>query len=142
MPLSTAEREEFLAEPHIAAISIAAGPGRGPLTVPIWYSYTPGGEVLVITGVHTRKAKLIAEAGRFSLMVEVMAPHRVRYVSVEGPVARTAPGTDEMVRTMATRYMPPDRLEAYLAMAKAQHGEQLAIYMRPQRWLSRDLVPV
>ncbi|MFD4637091.1 pyridoxamine 5'-phosphate oxidase family protein [Lentzea sp. NPDC058436] len=142
MSLTVAEREEFLAQPHIAAISVVAGSGRGPLTVPIWYSYRPGGDVLVITGAQSRKAGLIAEAGRFSLMVETMTPQQVCYVSVEGPVVRTEAGTDAMVRTMATRYMPPDRLEAYLAMAKALHGEQVAISMRPEHWLSRNLVPV
>lgn len=34
--LSVRDRELFLAEPHIAALSVSAGPGRGPLTVPIW----------------------------------------------------------------------------------------------------------
>jgi hypothetical protein len=42
--LSVRDRELFLAEPHIAALSVSAGPGRGPLTVPIWYQYEPGGE--------------------------------------------------------------------------------------------------
>ena len=42
--LSVADREQFLAEPHIAALSVAAGPDRGPLTLPIWYQYEPGGE--------------------------------------------------------------------------------------------------
>ncbi|MCZ9342993.1 pyridoxamine 5'-phosphate oxidase family protein, partial [Streptomyces sp. TRM76130] len=37
MALSRAEREQFLAEPHIAALAVDAGAGRAPLTVPIWY---------------------------------------------------------------------------------------------------------
>ena len=37
------EREAFLADLHVGVISIAEE-GRGPLTVPIWYSYEPGGE--------------------------------------------------------------------------------------------------
>lgn len=41
MALSKEEREQFLAEPHIAALSVYAGDKRGPLTVPIWYQYTP-----------------------------------------------------------------------------------------------------
>jgi hypothetical protein len=44
MALSKDEREQFLSEPHIAALSVYAGDSRGPLTVPIWYQYTPGGE--------------------------------------------------------------------------------------------------
>ncbi len=33
--LSVHDRELFLAEPHIAALSVSAGPDRGPLTVPV-----------------------------------------------------------------------------------------------------------
>ena len=43
MALSENEREQFLAEPHIGALSVADGTERGPLTVPIWYLYSPGG---------------------------------------------------------------------------------------------------
>jgi hypothetical protein len=69
MVLSLIEREQFLAEPHIAALSVSAGPDRGPLTVPIWYQYTPGGEVWVLTSPGSRKARLIEQAGGFSLML-------------------------------------------------------------------------
>ena len=54
--LTVQERELFLAEPHIAALSVSAGPGRGPLTVPIWYQYEPGGEVWILTEARSRKA--------------------------------------------------------------------------------------
>jgi len=35
--VSVRDRELFLAEPHIAALSVSAGRSRGPLTLPIWY---------------------------------------------------------------------------------------------------------
>jgi len=79
--LSVRDRELFLAEPHIAALSVSAGPGRGPLIVPIWYQYAPGGEAWVLTEAESRKVWLIEAAGRFTLMVERVAP-TVRYVSV------------------------------------------------------------
>src|SRR3989454_3855877 len=40
--LFRSEREAFLADTHVAVVSIADGE-RGPLAVPIWYAYTPGG---------------------------------------------------------------------------------------------------
>ncbi len=44
MALSQDERELFLAEPRVAALSAYAGDTRGPLVVPpIWYQYTPPG---------------------------------------------------------------------------------------------------
>ena len=138
--LSARDRELFLAEPHIAALSVSAGPGRGPLTVPIWYQYAPGGEAWVLTEAGSRKVRLIEAAGRFTLMVERVVP-TVRYVSVEGPVTRTVPGTDELLREIATRYLPPEKVPAYIEFARADFGEQVAIYLRPQRWLSADLGP-
>jgi hypothetical protein len=138
MPLSEHERQEFLAEPHVAALSVAAGPDRAPLVVPIWYHYTPGGELWFHTPVGSRKAKLIDAAGRVSLLVDE-AGARVRYVSVEGPVVRTEPGSDEVVRTMTARYLPAERVNAYVEFALAEHGEQVVYHVRPERWLSADL---
>ncbi|MEU7632551.1 pyridoxamine 5'-phosphate oxidase family protein [Nocardia sp. NPDC049220] len=137
MPLTSDERQQFFAQPHIAALSVSAGSGRGPLTVPIWYQYRPGGEVWVLTGPQSQKMRLIREAGRFTLMVEQVEP-TVRYVSVEGPVIRVAPATDEMHREMVARYLPAESVDAYLKAAEA-YGEQVAIYLRPEHWLSADL---
>jgi nitroimidazol reductase NimA-like FMN-containing flavoprotein (pyridoxamine 5'-phosphate oxidase superfamily) len=138
MALSVSEREQFFAEPHVAAMAVDAEDGRGPLVVPIWYQYEPGGEAWVLTGVGSRKARLIEAAGRFSLMVERVQPS-VRYVSVEGSVTRTGPMADEMLEEMAARYLPPQVVKGYIKMAKAEHGEQQFISMRPERWLSSDL---
>jgi PPOX class probable F420-dependent enzyme len=138
MPMSKAQREQFLAEPHVAALSVAAGPDRAPLTVPIWYQYSPGGEIWFHTSADSRKARLIGAAGRVSLLVDE-AGERVRYVSVEGPVTRTGPGTDEVVREMSARYLPADRVAPYVEFALAEHGEQVVFFVRPERWLSADL---
>ena len=138
--LSVSDRELFLAEPHIAALSVSAGPDRGPLTVPMWYQYTPGGEAWILTEAASRKARLIADAGRFSLMVERLTP-TIRYVSIEGPVTRTIGVTEELERELTERYLPPEKAAAYLAFAKATFGAQVVIYLRPQRWLAQDLGP-
>jgi glyoxylate utilization-related uncharacterized protein len=137
--LSLHDREFFLAEPHVAALSVSAGPARGPLTLPIWYQYVPGGEAWVLTEAASRKARLIAAAGRFTLMVDRVMP-TVRYVSVEGPVTRTVPGTDALLREITGRYLPPEKVLAYLEFA-AGRDEQVAIYLRPERWLTADLGP-
>jgi hypothetical protein len=138
--LSVRDRELFLAEPHIAALSVSAGPDRGPLTVPIWYQYEPGGQAWILTPAESRKARLIEAAGRFTLMVERVRP-TVRYVSVEGPVTRTIPGTDELLREITERYLRPEEVPGYLEFARTELGDQVAIYLRPQRWLSADLGP-
>ena len=51
------------------------------------------------------------------------------------------PGTDELLREITVRYLPPEKVPAYLAFAQAELSEQIAIYLRPQRWLSSDLRP-
>lgn len=138
--LSVREREAFLAEPRVAALSVSADQGHGPLIVPIWYQYAPGGEAWVLTEARSRKARLIGTAGRFSLMVNRVMP-TTRYVSVEGPVTRTAPGTDELLWEIAGRYLPPDKVTDYVEFAKTELGEHVAIYLRPERWLTADLGP-
>jgi hypothetical protein len=138
--LSVRDRELFLAEPHIEALSVSDGPARGPLTLPIWYQYKPGGEAWVLTEAKSRKARLIEAAGRFSLMVQRRAPTN-RYVSVEGPVTRVVPGTDELLLEITQRYLSPERVPAYLEFARTELGEQVAIYLHPERWLTADLGP-
>jgi hypothetical protein len=136
--LSLEEREPLLAEPRIAALSVSAGPDRAPLTLPVWYQYVPGGEVWLLTSPASRHARLIEQAGRFSLMVERTDPS-LRYVFVEGPATRTAPRTDAMLREMTQRYLRPDIVDSYLAFAKAELADEVVIYMQPERWLSADV---
>ncbi|MYR44482.1 pyridoxamine 5'-phosphate oxidase family protein [Streptomyces sp. SID5910] len=138
MALSREEREQFLAEPHIAALAVDAEGGRAPLTVPIWYQYEAGGDAWIMTGLDSRKNKLIQAAGRFSLLVDRLEP-TIRYVSVEGPVVETAPGTIELLREMSARYLPAEKVDGYVDFAWKNHGEQVVVRMRPERWVSSDL---
>lgn len=138
MALTRSEREEFLAEPHVGALAVDGGDGRAPLTVPIWYGYTPGSHLWVLTGADSRKTRLIQAAGRFSMMVDRVRPS-VRYVSVEGPVVGVEPGTEEHLEAIAHRYLPERAAARYMEFARAELGAQVVISMRPERWLSADL---
>jgi Pyridoxamine 5'-phosphate oxidase len=138
MALTRAEREKFLAEPHVGAMSVDGGEGRAPLTVPIWYQYSPGAALWVLTGAHSRKTQLVESAGRFSMMVDRVRPS-VRYVSVEGPVTAVEPGTEDHLHEIAHRYLPAESAQRYLEFARAELGEQVVVSMRPERWLSADL---
>lgn len=137
MALDLIARQEFLTEPHVAALSVADR-GRGPLSVPIWYQYVPDRELWVLTPAESRKARLIMQAGRFSMLVQRVAP-TVRYVAVEGPVERILPGTRRDLEEISRRYLPPEQAAAYIKMAEADHGEQVVIALRPEHWLSADL---
>ena len=134
MPLSIAEREEFLAQPHVAALSVSAGSDRGPLIVPIWYHYVPGGPLWVSTRRESRKGKLIAETGRFSLLVDRVAP-TTRYVSVEGRVTAMRPSSEDDLRAIASRYLVPGKVEAYVEFARGEYR----IELEPEHWFSSDL---
>jgi hypothetical protein len=136
--LSREEREQFLSEPHVAALSVDAGEGRAPLTVPVWYQYRPGGDIWIMTGRDSRKGRLIAAAGRFTLLVDRTEP-TIRYVSVEGPVTTTAPLDGEALQEMASRYLRAEKVAAYVEFASANHGAQVVIRMRPEHWFSSDL---
>jgi hypothetical protein len=104
----------------------------------VWYSYRPDGEVSVITGASSRKAQLIAAAGRFSLCAQSeAAPYK--YVSVEGPVTATvAPADPEETRAMAHRYLGPEFGDLYLAATAERAPENCAIRMGPESWLTSD----
>ncbi|HEY0447858.1 pyridoxamine 5'-phosphate oxidase family protein [Actinophytocola sp.] len=133
--MTVAEREAFLAEVHIGVLAVARD-GRGPLAVPVWYRYEPGGDVLVWMDRDSVKDRVIRKAGRFSLVAQTEElPYK--YVSVEGPVVSndTAPTRDEAL-AIAGRYLPPDEAVAYVD--GALNEASLLVVMRPERWLSND----
>ena len=65
-----AERQEFLSGMHVGVLSVAAADGRPPASVPIWYDYSPGGNIRINTGASRRKARLIERAGAVTLVVQ------------------------------------------------------------------------
>src|SRR5262245_2639683 len=112
LAMSRAEREAFLADTRVGIVSISED-GRGPLTVPVWYRYTPGGEVLFATGDAARKRRLLERAGRASLCVQTETPPYL-YVSVEGPTTIDRVDFEGHTREMALRYLGARMGEAYL----------------------------
>ena len=131
--MSRAEREEFLAGVHVGVLSVASGDGRGPLAIPVWYTYQPGGTVNVSTGRSTRKARAIEAAGRCSLCAQDERPP-YKYVTVEGP-AVMAEATDAERLELARRYLGIEGGDAYIAANPG--GSQVMIRMTPEHWLSR-----
>ncbi|WP_157244766.1 pyridoxamine 5'-phosphate oxidase family protein [Nonomuraea typhae] len=136
MALSVADREAFLAGPHIGAVAVDAGEGRAPLNVPIWYDYAPGGLVSFLTDGDSVKAKLIGKAGRVSMLAQRIHP-TYRYVSVEGPVVAKNPTTVEEMTGIAARYMADDAVSGYVGQSNL--AVLVTFHMRPEHWLSADL---
>jgi PPOX class probable F420-dependent enzyme len=136
LAMKRAEREAFLAETRVAVVSIQAA-GRGPLTVPVWHDYEPGGEVRFVTGGASEKARLLRAAGRMSLCVQEETPP-YRYVSVEGPVTIARPDYERDIRRTALRYLGPEMGEMYLQATAGEREGSILVRLRPERWLSVD----
>ena len=112
--------------------------GRGPLAVPVWYHYAPGGEVVFATGDTSRKLRLLRRAVRASLCVQTeTAPYL--YVSVEGPVTFGAVDFERHTREMAIRYLGAELGEGYLAAVYPDGvTSEVLVRLRPERWASAD----
>ena len=137
--MTKAEREAFLAGVHVGVISIAE-PGRGPLTAPIWYGYEPGGELWIVTERASRKGRLLAQAGRFSLCAQSEQPP-YKYVSVEGPIAAIVPSDVERDRRpLARRYLGRELGDRYIAATDSAESRSalIRVSLRPERWLTTD----
>ena len=132
--MSHEEREEFLAGLHVGVLSVASLDGCGPLTVPVWYTYAPGGTVNVSTGRGTRKAAAIVAAGRFTLCAQDENPP-YKYVSVEGPVAFDDATEDER-RELARRYLGPEGGDAYIEAVPG--SDEVMLRLTPEHWLTAD----
>lgn len=135
-PFTESERQEFLAGKHIAVLSVAADDGRPPASVPIWYDYTPNGNIRVNTGAQRRKARLIREAGVVTLTVQrEELPYQ--YVIVEGTVIdAVTPSPQDVREAIAIRYLGPEQGRAFAAN---MDGTQSVLFtIRPDRWTSQD----
>ena len=132
--MSQPEREVFLAGVHVGVLGVAAGDDRGPLIVPVWYSYQPGGLVSVSTGRDSRKARAVAATGRLSLCAQDERPP-YKYVTVEGPAVIEEISEDER-RELARRYLGQEEGDAYIA--SVPDSDEVVIRITPERWLSAD----
>jgi nitroimidazol reductase NimA-like FMN-containing flavoprotein (pyridoxamine 5'-phosphate oxidase superfamily) len=135
--MTRAEREAFLAGVHVGVLSVD-DPGHGPLTVPVWYAYEPGGTVDVVTGGQSAKAHRLRAAGRFALCAQTEAPPYA-YVSVEGPITAVEDtvSADER-RAMAHRYLGPDFGDLYLEATAEDAASSVVFRMAPERWRTTD----
>jgi PPOX class probable F420-dependent enzyme len=134
--LSEAERQEFLADKHVAVLSVAAADSRPPASVPIWYDYTPDGNIRINTGSSSRKARLIERAGTVTLVVQREEPP-YQYVVVEGTVVETTrPAPADVQESIAIRYLGEERGRAFV---RSMEGvEEVLFTIRPDRWLTAD----
>ena len=141
-PMTEQERQQFLAEPHVAVLSVARGGGQPPHTTPVWYAYEPGGYITFFTGTQgrrSRKAALVGDAGVLSLTVQ-REEFPYWYVTVEGTVvAEHRPPSPEQALAVVRRYMPEEQARGFVG-AELEHpaSEFVLFEVRPERWLTFD----
>lgn len=132
--MTTAEREQFLAAPRIGVLSIPRSEGP-PLAAPVWYDYTPGGELWFLTGPTSAKGKLLEVTTPVTLVAQSEAmPYA--YVSVECTVAQRREATAEESRHMANRYLGEEMGLAYVTANAGSVSAKLSL--QPNRWLTVD----
>ena len=123
-----------MSDVHVGVIAVER-PGRAPLSVPIWYGYEPGGEVLLWTESGSLKHRLLKDAGRFSITVQDEQPP-YKYVTAEGDITSIGAAQDADVRLLAIRYLGEQAGNQFTDQNLTPTS--IVIRMRPQRWLSFD----
>lgn len=131
--MSQQHRETFLAGVHVAVLSLNQ-PDRGPLSVPVWYWYEPGGNLWFETTPDSRKGRLLDIGTRVSLCVQDETPPYA-YVSVEGRIIDIAQDDlQEHQIPMAIRYLGEREGRDYIdSLPPAQWRRYI---LSPDRWLS------
>lgn len=136
-PMSREECETFLAGVHVGVVSVDE-PGRGPLSVPVWYLYEPGGEIVVVTRPQARKARLLRAGARVAFLAqsEEMPP---KYVSIQGRVASALPAdVARDVKAVVRKYLGAEVGDAYVDNTRPDGTDEIVVRIRPERWYSRD----
>ncbi len=135
LSMTKREREAYLASVKLGVVSIPED-GCGPLSVPVWYDYEPGGELRFVTGKESYKAKLLHRATRISVCVhDARAPYK--YVSVEGPIiAIEKPDWERDIRQLAHFHLGQQGGDQHTEWMKGH--ESILVRMKPERWFTVD----
>lgn len=136
-PMTRDEREAFLAGIHVGILTVDE-PARGPLSVPVWYLYEPGGEIIVVTRPEARKAKLLRTGTpvAFCAQSEEMPP---RYVTIQGAVSSATPAdVARDVKPVVRKYLGAEVGDGYVDATRPDGTNEIVVRIRPIRWYSRD----
>ncbi len=136
-PMTREEREACLAAVHVGVLSVDE-PRRGPLSVPVWYLYEPGGEIIVVTRPEARKTRLLSVGARVAFLVqsEELPP---KYVTTQGRVVAVAPAdVSRDVKPVVRKYLGAEVGDSYVDNTRPNGTNEVVVRIRPQRWYSRD----
>lgn len=137
MTMSKAEREAFVAEVRVGVLAVSGTDGAAPSVTPIWYTYEPGGDIVMETSGASPKTAMLRAAGVASLCVQTETPP-YQYVVVEGPVAITDALDESWRRGLARRYLGDELGDMYADATKDQAAGAVTIRLTPTRWHTAD----
>lgn len=137
MTMSKAEREAFLAEGRVGVLAVAGSDHGAPVLTPIWYSYEPGGDVVVATDSGSVKTALLRAAGVASLCIQTETPP-YKYVVVEGPVSIADGVDDAWRRDLARHYLGDELGDMYVKATADSVASSVTVRLTPQRWRTTD----
>jgi PPOX class probable F420-dependent enzyme len=135
LTMTKQEREDFLADTHIGVLAVN-GDRDAPVVTPIWYSYEPGGDIVLTTHTSSSKAAALRRAGRASFCVQTeTAPYT--YVVVEGPVALTDGVDSEWRRGIARKYLG-ELGDGYIESTMEEETTAVTVRLTPEKWRTTD----
>lgn len=135
MSMTKDEREAFLAEARVGVLAVTSD--GAPLLTPIWYSYEPGGEVVVTTDGTAVKTALLRSAGTASVCVQTeTAPYR--YVVVEGSVTIDDGVDSKWRRDVSHHYLGDELGDMYADATADAETTAVTVRLKPERWRTTD----
>ena len=133
--MTKSEREAFLADVHVGVLAVDE-PGRGPLSLPIWY-LVDGEEIVISMAPGSLKARLLEAAGRATMTIQTEDPP-YKYASIEGPVTIVPAAHDPLV--LASRYLGPELGRWYVD--NQADADAVNVRLRPEHWRTYDFAKV
>ena len=137
MTMSKAEREAFLEEARVGVLAVAGSDGSAPMLTPIWYSYEPGGDVVMTTDGSSAKTALLRGAGTASLCVQTETPP-YKYVVVEGSITVDDGVDSDWRRGLACHYLGTELGDMYFDATTEHEASAVTVRLTPIRWRTTD----
>ena len=127
--LTAAERTELVMRPLIGVFS-SLSPAGWIHSVPVHFLYRDG-QIRILGGTDSVKARNVEHAGRSTLCVHVADESDRRYVSVEGPTVVQRPATPDDIGALDRRYGRSESGQ----WSDDDYAASAILVLSPDRWI-------
>lgn len=133
MPMSEADIDALLSEPHVSVLATIGRDGR-PAQSPVWHLWRDGA-ALVLTDRTSRKWRNISANPSASLCVDTkVAPYRA--VILEGAAEEVVGDYRALLREVAVHYLGERGGERYAERSTATDDTSVIVRLTPSRVIS------